>query len=36
VEIAADHGDGIIGTGPIAQSVKQFREKGGEGKPTWR
>jgi coenzyme F420-dependent glucose-6-phosphate dehydrogenase len=35
VELAAEHGDGIIGTAPIAQSVKQFRDEGGEGKPTY-
>jgi coenzyme F420-dependent glucose-6-phosphate dehydrogenase len=35
VELAAEHGDGIVGTSPIAQSVKQFRDEGGEGKPTY-
>jgi coenzyme F420-dependent glucose-6-phosphate dehydrogenase len=35
VELAAEHGDGIIGTAPIAQSVKQFRDEGGEGKSTY-
>jgi coenzyme F420-dependent glucose-6-phosphate dehydrogenase len=35
VELAAANGDGLIGTAPIAQSVKQFREEGGEGKPTY-
>jgi G6PDH family F420-dependent oxidoreductase len=31
VELAADHGDGIIGTAPEAGSVEQFRREGGEG-----
>jgi G6PDH family F420-dependent oxidoreductase len=31
VELAADHGDGIIGTAPRAESVEQFRREGGEG-----
>jgi G6PDH family F420-dependent oxidoreductase len=35
VELAADQGDGLIGTSPIAQSVEQFRDEGGEGKPTY-
>jgi G6PDH family F420-dependent oxidoreductase len=35
VEMAADHGDGIIGTSPVAESVEQFRAEGGEGKPTY-
>jgi coenzyme F420-dependent glucose-6-phosphate dehydrogenase len=35
VELAAEHGDGIIGTSPIAESVDQFRKEGGEGKPTY-
>jgi coenzyme F420-dependent glucose-6-phosphate dehydrogenase len=35
VELAAEHGDGIIGTAPVAQSVKQFREEGGEDRPTY-
>jgi G6PDH family F420-dependent oxidoreductase len=32
VELAAEHGDGIIGTAPVAQSVKQFRDEGGQGR----
>ncbi len=28
-------GDGLIGTAPVAESVKQFRSEGGEGKPTY-
>lgn len=35
VELAAEHGDGLIGTSPVAQSVKQFRDEGGEGRPTY-
>jgi G6PDH family F420-dependent oxidoreductase len=35
VELAAEHGDGIIGTSPIAESVDQFRKEGGGGKPTY-
>ncbi|MGD9734828.1 MAG: TIGR03557 family F420-dependent LLM class oxidoreductase [Solirubrobacterales bacterium] len=35
VELAARHGDGIVGTSPIAESVDQFREEAGEGKPTY-
>jgi coenzyme F420-dependent glucose-6-phosphate dehydrogenase len=31
VELASEHGDGIIGTSPIAESVDQFRKEGGEG-----
>ncbi len=31
VELAAKAGDGLIGTAPIAESVKQFRAEGGEG-----
>ncbi len=35
VELAAEVGDGIVGTAPIAGSVGQFRSEGGEGKPTY-
>lgn len=35
VELAARSGDGLIGTAPVAESVKQFRAEGGEGKPTY-
>jgi G6PDH family F420-dependent oxidoreductase len=35
VELAAGHGDGLIGTAPVAESVEQFRSEGGEGKPTY-
>jgi G6PDH family F420-dependent oxidoreductase len=35
VELAAEFGDGIVGTAPIAESVEQFRSEGGQGKPTY-
>lgn len=35
VELAARIGDGLIGTAPVAESVKQFRSEGGEGKPAY-
>jgi G6PDH family F420-dependent oxidoreductase len=35
VELAAEHGDGLVGTSPVAESVEQFRKEGGEGKPTY-
>lgn len=35
VELAAKAGDGLIGTAPVAESVRQFRSEGGEGKPTY-
>jgi coenzyme F420-dependent glucose-6-phosphate dehydrogenase len=35
VELAARLGGGLIGTAPVAESVKQFRSEGGEGKPTY-
>jgi coenzyme F420-dependent glucose-6-phosphate dehydrogenase len=35
VELAARLGDGMVGTAPVAESVKQFRSEGGEGKPTY-
>ena len=35
VELAADLGDGLVGTAPVAESVEQFRDEGGEGKPTY-
>ena len=34
VELASEHGDGIIGVSPVAESVDQFRREGGEG-PTY-
>jgi G6PDH family F420-dependent oxidoreductase len=35
VELAAEHGDGLVNTSPVAESVEQFRKEGGEGKPTY-
>jgi G6PDH family F420-dependent oxidoreductase len=35
VELAAQRGDGLIGTAPISESVDQFRSEGGAGKPTY-
>jgi coenzyme F420-dependent glucose-6-phosphate dehydrogenase len=35
VELAARHGDGLVATAPVAESVEQFRSEGGEGKPTY-
>jgi coenzyme F420-dependent glucose-6-phosphate dehydrogenase len=35
VALAARHGDGLIGTSPVVESVEQFRSEGGEGKPTY-
>jgi G6PDH family F420-dependent oxidoreductase len=31
VELAAEHGDGIVGTSPQAESVEQFRREGNQG-----
>lgn len=35
VELARRKGDGLIGTAPIAESVEQFRNGNGNGKPTY-
>lgn len=35
VELAAKAGDGLIGTAPVAESVKQFHSEGGGGKSTY-
>ncbi len=35
VDLAARAGDGLIGTTPVAESIERFREKGGEGNPTY-
>jgi G6PDH family F420-dependent oxidoreductase len=35
VDLAARAGDGLIGTAPKAESVEEFRARGGEGKPTY-
>jgi coenzyme F420-dependent glucose-6-phosphate dehydrogenase len=35
VDLAARLGDGLIGTAPKAESIEEFRAKGGEGKPAY-
>jgi coenzyme F420-dependent glucose-6-phosphate dehydrogenase len=35
VDLAARAGDGLIGAAPISESVDRFRDKGGDGKPTY-
>ena len=35
VDLAARVGDGLFGTSPKAESIEQFRENGGDGKPTY-
>lgn len=35
VRIAAEHGDGLVGTSPKPESIEQFRREGGAGKPTY-
>ena len=35
VDLAARAGDGLIGAAPVAESVDRFRDKGGDGKPTY-
>jgi len=35
VDLAARVGDGLIGTAPKAESIEEFRNEGGEGKPTY-
>ena len=35
VDLAAEIGDGLIGTSPIAESIERFRAGGGNGKPTY-
>lgn len=34
-DLAAEAGDGLVGTAPVAETIERFREKGGEGKPTY-
>jgi coenzyme F420-dependent glucose-6-phosphate dehydrogenase len=34
-DLAAEKGDGFVGTAPIAESVERFRRGGGDGKPTY-
>jgi G6PDH family F420-dependent oxidoreductase len=35
VKLAARHGDGLVGTAPVAETVERFRAEGGEGRPTY-
>jgi coenzyme F420-dependent glucose-6-phosphate dehydrogenase len=34
-DLAAEHGDGLVGTSPVAETIERFRERGGKGKPTY-
>ncbi len=34
-DLAADLGDGLIGTSPVAETIERFRRRGGEGRPTY-
>jgi coenzyme F420-dependent glucose-6-phosphate dehydrogenase len=34
-DLAAEHGDGLVGTAPVAETIERFRAGGGEGKPTY-
>jgi len=34
-DLAAELGDGLFGTSPVAETIERFREKGGDGKPTY-
>jgi coenzyme F420-dependent glucose-6-phosphate dehydrogenase len=34
-DLAAELGDGLFGTSPVAESIERFRAKGGAGKPTY-
>ena len=34
-DLAAEHGDGFVGTAPVAETIERFRKKGGEGKPAY-
>ena len=34
-DLAAELGDGLFGTSPVAETIERFRERGGEGKPTY-
>jgi coenzyme F420-dependent glucose-6-phosphate dehydrogenase len=33
--LAAELGDGLVGTSPVAETIDRFRQRGGEGKPTY-
>jgi coenzyme F420-dependent glucose-6-phosphate dehydrogenase len=34
-DLAAEVGDGLFGTSPVAETIERFRKGGGEGKPTY-
>ncbi len=34
-DLAAELGDGLFGTSPVAETIERFRERGGDGKPTY-
>jgi coenzyme F420-dependent glucose-6-phosphate dehydrogenase len=34
-ELAAQAGDGLVGTSPVAETIERFHERGGEGKPAY-
>jgi coenzyme F420-dependent glucose-6-phosphate dehydrogenase len=34
-DLAAELGDGLVGTSPVAETIERFREKGGDGKPAY-
>jgi coenzyme F420-dependent glucose-6-phosphate dehydrogenase len=34
-DLAAELGDGLVGTSPVAETIDRFRQKGGAGKPTY-
>ncbi|HXR31825.1 MAG TPA: TIGR03557 family F420-dependent LLM class oxidoreductase [Solirubrobacterales bacterium] len=34
-DLAAEVGDGLVGTAPVAETIERFRAGGGEGKPTY-
>jgi G6PDH family F420-dependent oxidoreductase len=34
-DLAAEAGDGLVGTAPVPETIERFRERGGEGKPAY-
>ncbi len=34
-DLAAEHGDGLFGTSPVPETIERFRQRGGEGKPSY-
>jgi coenzyme F420-dependent glucose-6-phosphate dehydrogenase len=34
-QLAAEAGDGLFGTSPVAETIEQFRAEGGDGKPAY-